>query len=435
MRYSLINPNWNFENSIYFGCSEPHLPLEYGYAKALLEADGHEVQLIDAQLQELTNDEIRHSLQRFEPHFTVVTTAPSYLFWRCAPPELRIPQQLIREIRSVAGVVVGVGPHSSTTPRAALNKLQSDVVVIGECEEILPHLPGRWSDIDSICYASASQVHVQGTPHASDMLKLPALKWGAETLARHNHHHHRFDAPPSGPGAEMEASRGCPYHCTFCAKDNFRNTFRRRPLPVVAEELDGLIRDGATYIYFIDEIFLPFRDVLECIAERKIRFGIQTRIDLWNDAMIDLLGKAGCVSIEAGVESITEEGRAMLDKKCKLGTDEITRRLIYAKRSVPFVQANLLDSTADNLAEVNAWRARLQRSGVWANEPVPLFPYPGSPDYTKRWGSVDDAAWERAHDFYLQRFDRFSEIQEQRPAPLVQLELQRESDAKPLESI
>jgi len=38
MRFALINPPWDFENSIYFGCQEPHLPLEFGYAKAALEA-------------------------------------------------------------------------------------------------------------------------------------------------------------------------------------------------------------------------------------------------------------------------------------------------------------------------------------------------------------------------------------------------------------
>ncbi len=42
MKYALVNPNWTFDGSIYFGCREPHLPLEYGYAKALLERAGHE---------------------------------------------------------------------------------------------------------------------------------------------------------------------------------------------------------------------------------------------------------------------------------------------------------------------------------------------------------------------------------------------------------
>jgi hypothetical protein len=51
-----------------------------------------------------------------------------------------------------------------------------------------------------------------------------------------------------------------------------------------------------------------------------------------------------------------------------------------------------------------------------------MFPYPGSPSYTLRWGAPDDVAWERAHQAYLGQFGTFSDIQEQKPAPLVQLE-------------
>ena len=64
----------------------------------------------------------------------------------------------------------------------------------------------------------------------------------------------------------------------------------------------------------------------------------------------------------------------------------------------------------------------LRQQGIWANEPVPLCPYPGWRNYTRRWGAPDDQAWERAHEFYLTRFDQFSDMQDQRPLPLVQLE-------------
>jgi anaerobic magnesium-protoporphyrin IX monomethyl ester cyclase len=352
-----------------------------------------------------------------------VTTAPSYLFWRCAPPELRVPQQITGLLRDLDCTLVGVGPHASTTPQTTLKKLGVDVVVLGECEDVLPKLVADWSTVDSICYWSGDQIHVRGKPHATNMNELPALHWPKETLAKHRHHHHRFDAQPEGPGAEMETSRGCPYHCTFCAKDNFRDTFRRRPLDVIAEELDGLVQNGVEYVYFIDEIFLAFAPVLELLAERRIRFGMQTRIDLWNHSMIDLLGRAGCVSIEAGVESITESGRAQLDKKCKLSTEEITDRLIYTKQRVPFVQANLLDCQSDDPQDVERWRQTLHSHGVWANKPVPLFSYPGSPAYTQTWGTPDDTAWERAHEAYLNQFSKFSDIQEQRPQTLVQLEV------------
>lgn len=426
MRYSLVNPNWSFDGSIYFGCREAHLPLELAYSKALLERAGHQAQVIDGQLDNLSLETIRQRVREFNPDFCVITSAPSYLFWRCAPPELRVPQLVVDALRDVSGTMVGIGPHASTTPKTTLAKLGADIVVMGECEEVLPQLSGNWEDVKSICYRTPEGVRVQGGPHASDMTKLPALRWQAETIRRHAHHHHRFDAAPLGPGAEMETSRGCPYHCTFCAKDNFRNGFRRRPLDVIAEELDRLVAAGIEYVYFIDEIFLPYANVLEMIAQRGIKFGMQTRIDLWNHDMIELLGKAGCVSIEAGVESITEDGRNLLAKKCKLSTAEITERLIYAKQRVPFVQANLLDCQSDDPQQVEDWRASLHEHGVWANKPVPLFPYPGSPDYTNRWGAPDERAWERAHEFYLNQFSDFSDIQESRPLELVQLEACRQ---------
>lgn len=425
MRFSLVNPNWTFEGSVYFGCREPHLPLEYGYSKALLEKAGHEVQIVDGQMDNLSIGDVRSRVAEFDTDFSVITTAPSYLFWRCAPPELRAPIEVASALRDVSATLVGIGPHASTTPRAALAKLAVDVVVLGECEEILPQLAGEWSKVNSICTREVNGFRMQGAPHQSDMNALPSIRWEARTISRHAHHHHRFDTEPTGLGAEVETSRGCPYHCTFCAKDNFRNTFRRRPVETVAEELDHLMELGVKYVYFIDEIFLPYRDVLEMVAQRNIKFGIQTRIDLWKADMIDLLGRAGCVSIEAGVESITEEGRSLLDKKCKLSTSELSDRLLYAKQKVAFVQANLLDCRTDEDSDVEQWREHLNRHGVWSNKPVPLFPYPGSPDYTRMWGRPDDRAWERAHDFYLHQFDTFSDIQNQRPIELVQLETTR----------
>jgi B12-binding domain/radical SAM domain protein of rhizo-twelve system len=248
------------------------------------------------------------------------------------------------------------------------------------------------------------------------------LSWPEALLRRHVHHHHRFEKKPDGPGGEVEASRGCPYHCTFCAKDNFRNAFRKRPLEVVLAEVDDLVAKGVRYLYFIDEIFVPDAKLLEALRERDVVFGVQMRIDNWTTPMLDLLGEAGCVSIEAGMESVTEEGRSLLAKRCKLSTEELSDLLIHAKTRVPFVQANLLNATCDKKEDVETWRKRLSEKGIWANEPVPLFPYPGSPEYAIRFGACDDDAWERAHAHYLAQFDSFSDIQESRPQTLDELE-------------
>ena len=160
------------------------------------------------------------------------------------------------------------------------------------------------------------------------------------------------------------------------------------------------------------------------MRERQIKFGVQTRIDLWSEEMLDLLGRGG-VRLDRGGRGEHHRGgppTARQEVQDLDGRDQ-RDRLIHAKQRVPFVQANLLDSRDDDPERrARPGATHLHEHGVWANKPVPLFPYPGSPDYTRRWGAPDDRAWERAHDFYLGSFDEFSDIQEQRPAPLVQLE-------------
>jgi anaerobic magnesium-protoporphyrin IX monomethyl ester cyclase len=423
VRVALVNPNWSFEGSIYFGCREPHLPLELGWCRLLLEREGHAVRLLDGHLFGLDHGDIQAELASFRPDLTVVTTAPTYLFWRCAPPELRVPLALIDAIRDVAGRLVAVGPHGSTTPAAALRKLDADGVVMGECEEVVARIAGgSWEETHGLALRQDGTVRVNGGPQAAAFVDHPPLDWPQEWIARHHHHHHRFEASPSGPGAEIEASRGCPYSCTFCAKENFRDRYRRREAGAVVAEADRLRAQGVEYVYFIDEIFLPNRPLLEGLVDLGLRFGVQTRIDLWKPDMLELLGRAGCVSVGAGVESLTRAGRDALAKNCKLETEELADRLIEAKRHVPFVQANLLEMPQDDPGLVERWRDRLGSGGVWANDPVPLFPYPGSPDYRRLWGLPDDQAWERAVDHYLNTFADFSELQEVRPRPLRELE-------------
>jgi anaerobic magnesium-protoporphyrin IX monomethyl ester cyclase len=423
-RIALINPNWNFDGSIYFGCRSPHLPLELGISQHFLKEAGHSTLLLDAHMFDLSLADIESELRTFRPDMIVITTAPTYLFWRCAPPELRAPQELALTVHDLAPTLVAVGPHGSTTPKAALRKLAVDIVVMGECEQSLVRLACGDRDFAGLCFSEAGTINVNGGPQAVSFKDQPALVWPDEMVRRHHHHHHRFEAEAVGPGAEVEASRGCPYNCTFCAKENFRNLYRKRPPSVLLEEIDRLRGQGVEYVYFIDEIFLPNAELLEGLVSRGLKFGVQTRIDLWKPDMLELLGQAGCVSIEAGIESLTPEGRAALAKNCKMTTEQLADRLVEARRHVPFVQANLIEMPQDDDPVVQQWRQRMQDAGVWANDPVPLYPYPGSPDYRKLWGEADDFAWERAHKHYLAMFDQFSDVQEQRPVPLSALELQ-----------
>ncbi len=432
MRYALVNPRWSFEHSTYFGCPEPHLPLELLSAREFLRGAGHSVLLLDANMAEMPLEEAQRRVRAYQPDFVVVPTAPSYLFWRCPQPELRIPAKWVSALKESAKTVV-IGPHGSATPRATMQKTGADVVLRGEPDQTLPQLASEpWEMIDGCCWMDGegrSRIH-EGLG-VTNMQALGTIDYSDYPVERHAHLHHVF--PGNGAdhlrrGAEVEFARGCPYACTFCNKTLFRNKFRERDLDAVLAEIDALIARGVDYVYFIDEIFgvgKQVRALLDAIAERPLSIGFQTRIDLWNEESLAALGRAHCVSFECGIESITELGRDELHKNCRLTTGRIETLLLEARRHIPWVQANLIKTAKDDPAEVAQFQSYLKANGVWVSEPVPMFPFPGSPLYVQTFGGQpDEQAWERAHAYYLQLFaDKgFSDVQDQQPLPLPELE-------------
>jgi B12-binding domain/radical SAM domain protein of rhizo-twelve system len=425
VKFALVNPAWTFERSTYFGCQEPHYPLELLFASSQIAAAGHEPLLLDAQLHGLSTQRVKTELNRFQPDFVVMPTAPSYLFWRCPPPELRVPQKWFAEVGDDA-VKVAIGPHPSATPGTTLKKLNCDVALRGEPDQTLPQLANSpWSEIEGCCWKDESGIHLSPGLGVTDMKSLGALTFDNYEVEAHNHRHHVFHG--CGRGAELEFARGCPWACSFCNKTLFRNKFRERRLDAVLAEVDTLIARGVDYIYWIDEIFgvgKLVHQLLKELSRRPITIGLQTRIDLWDEESLDLLGAAHCISMECGIESVTDAGRDLLNKNCRIDTQRISELLIYARKRIPWVQANLILTEHDERGQVREFQESLRKHGIWVSEPVPMFAFPGTPDYLQRFGQPDDYAWERAHKHYLSAFrDKgYSDIQSQKPSPIEDLE-------------
>ena len=234
MKVALVNPPWRFDSSIYFGCREPHLPLELGYTKALLDAAGHDSCWSTAISAAGASAKSSCRVADFAPDMTVVTTAPSYLFWRCAPPELRVPRDFVLRARGRGGRTVAVGPHGSVTPETAMRKLGVDVVVRGECEEVWyswrgpPTLPCAVHRLRR----GEGDVRVTGAPR-STLLRAPGPALADEWVGRHTHHHHRFEAGRTCPARRSKRRAAVPTTCSFCAKIDFRDKYRRRDLGIL----------------------------------------------------------------------------------------------------------------------------------------------------------------------------------------------------------
>ncbi len=223
MKIALLNPPWSFEGSIYFGCREPHLPLELGYCRSLLEADDHEVLLLDGAFDGLTIAGLAERVAQFAPDLAVVTTAPTYLFWRCAQPELTIPAALAEAVRAHVPCLVAIGPHGSSTPRAVLNKLPVDLVVMGEAEEVVREIASGadWETTPGIASWLGPAPTIAGGPHAGRFVDLPALRWPdrwirrTTTIITASKAGRTGRAPRSRPRAAVPTAAASAPSCTF----------------------------------------------------------------------------------------------------------------------------------------------------------------------------------------------------------------------------
>ena len=137
--------------SIYFGCREPHLPLEYGYSKALLERAGHEVEIVDAQMDGLTLERRARAGADLPSRFHGGNHRAQLSVLALRAAGNARAQETVNAIRDVGGTWWRVGPHASTTPRAALKKLGAELWSWASARRFCRSSPAMERTVDSIC--------------------------------------------------------------------------------------------------------------------------------------------------------------------------------------------------------------------------------------------------------------------------------------------
>ncbi|MHB0871572.1 MAG: TIGR04295 family B12-binding domain-containing radical SAM protein [Chloroflexota bacterium] len=394
---ALVNPPWDFEGSRYWACRDPHLPLELLYSEALLKEAGFAARVFDAHLEGLSLQAAAERVAAYRPDLIVVTTAPTYLFWRCCQPELDIPAAACRALGEIAPVVA-VGPHGSATPRYALEELGCAALIRGEPEQELVRLAMGQPTAATVRAGQAGP----GQVAVVDLEQLPALGYDGYPLELRTHRHHVFRG--EGHGAELEFSRGCPYGCNFCNRRFFRGSYRQRPIERVLAEMRTLKSRGVDYVYFIDELFGLGRcdALLQAVADVPLlQFGCETRIDLWDEGRLDRLAAAGCVSVEFGLESPFPDVQSSLNKGYRIDGDRILELMVYAKSRIPWVQGDMMETPGadDQLRRrTEDWRQEAISRGVWVSEPIKLFLYPGCDLHDRLVGPVGEDAWIKARE-------------------------------------
>jgi radical SAM superfamily enzyme YgiQ (UPF0313 family) len=222
-------------------------------------------------------------------------------------------------------VILG-GPHVSLLPDEALR--HAEAVAIGDAERSFPAM-----------LRDFERGALGGTYTQPPLLPLDDLPIPRYDLLEDAFRFRCF----------VQATRGCPHHCTFCTLKSLDQGFRTRPVAQVLRDIEAC--QGRTwlqrkFVWFWDDNLAGDRTYAAALfrALRPLRrwWWTQASIDMARDPeLLRLAAASGCLAVFVGIESFT--ARSLL--QVRKGQNRVAeyRRLVRAFHDAGIaVQAGLI---------------------------------------------------------------------------------------------
>jgi anaerobic magnesium-protoporphyrin IX monomethyl ester cyclase len=174
------------------------------------------------------------------------------------------------------------------------------------------------TDSQSTVHGPRSIVHTQRRPDITDLDKLPFPAWDLVDVEKYRSIWMKYHGYFS---MNMVTTRGCPYHCNWCAKPIWGQRYNSRSPENVVAEMKWLKETYAPdHIWFVDDILGLKPNWIEKFAmllqqaDAAIPFKCLQRADLVNEKTADALAKAGCKTVWLGAESGSQKILDAMDK-------------------------------------------------------------------------------------------------------------------------
>src|SRR5512138_3316668 len=235
---------------------QPYPPLGALYAASYLRQHGYEVALFDAMLAE-SEEEWAKALEKHQPRYAIIYEDNfNYLSKMCLLRMREAACKMIGMAKSRGCVVILCGADA-TDHYAEYLEQGADYCILGEGEETLLELLNQLSagkDADQVIgVASSHMSNVKRRPDITNLDKLPFPAWDLVNVEKYRaiwtEHHGYFSM-------NMVTTRGCPYHCNWCAKPIWGQRYNSRSPENVAAEMKWLKENFAPdHIWFADDIF------------------------------------------------------------------------------------------------------------------------------------------------------------------------------------
>jgi anaerobic magnesium-protoporphyrin IX monomethyl ester cyclase len=321
---------------------QPYPPLGTLYAASYLRERGYEVSLFDAMLAD-SEAEWDAKLERTRPRVAVLYEDNfNYLSKMCLLRMRQAAFNMLAMARQRGCLTIAAG-SDATDHAAEYMRAGADYVLLGEGEETLAELLERElrhtdAPLDSIQGLAWQQsdgevVHNPRRPDIKDLDSLPFPAWDLVDIPRYQriwYQRHGFYS------MNVATSRGCPYHCNWCAKPIWGQRYHVRSAHNVAAEINWLKRThGPDHIWFADDIFglkpgwvEQFADEVERL-DAQVPFKSLQRVDLiLKGETASALARAGAQRVWVGAESGSQKILDAMEKGTQVEhIYEATRRL------------------------------------------------------------------------------------------------------------
>lgn len=194
----------------------------------------------------------------------------------------------------MGGIAISLFDDKWTRPHA-------DVIISGEAEDVWP---GFLND-----YLAGKVKEKYSMLHVPDVKSFPPPDYQAFNLK-----YYGFWRP-------VQATRGCPFPCTFCSiSEFFKRSYRKRPVEQVIRDVRAAKATGSKYIAFIDDnIGVDFnycRELWTALIPENIIWISQCSLHIAkNDEMLDLAYRSGCRILSFGVETLNPKSLEHVEKE------------------------------------------------------------------------------------------------------------------------
>jgi len=309
-----------------FKAMTPYPPLGTLYAASVTRKAGYSVTLFDSMLAG-NEEEIVPHIKAHRPKVMVIYDDDFNYLTKMCLTRMREAAFRISRIAKREGCKVIV--HGSD-PVDHLDKYfahDADFVICGEGEQTL------LQTLDHLLRAGVSRESINGLAYLNDgiihrnderavMKDLDSISFPAWDLVNIERYRAVWKKRHGYFSLNMVTTRGCPFHCNWCAKPIYGQVYNCRSPQNVAQEMK-LIKETVKpdHIWFCDDIFGLKPGWVAEFSERVIQenaaipFKCLARVDLLlKEDSVNHLRRAGCKTVWVGAESGSQKVLDAMEK-------------------------------------------------------------------------------------------------------------------------